>query len=134
MTDNGDGTYTLASPAGSGTVRLNQNGDGIVFPPPQSASVNLPITVDGVEIKNFIQVNTAGIYSGTISGSYGDVSVERGLKTGGFKITYPDPSNPSVSITVTGCSFVSEDDNTLQLSDSVSTYTIDKVNGTVTVQ
>ena len=139
VTDNGDGTYTLASPAGGGTVKLNQNRDGIEFPAVNgqsqpSASVNLPITVDGVEIKNFIQVNTIGVNSGTISGSYGDVSVELGLKNGLFTITYPDPSDPSVLSTVYGCSFVSEDDNTLQVRKADNTYTytytIDKVNGT----
>lgn len=55
----------------------------------------------------------------------------RDCKTGRFTITYPDPGNPSVPITVTGCSFVSEDDNTLQVSEAGYPYTIDKVNGTV---
>ena len=96
----------------------------------------LPINrVNGVDIKNFNQVDTLGLNGGSVSAQYGNIEVRCTNKTGKYSVTAP-VNGPlgSAPTTFNNLSFVNEDDNSLQLSDNTSTYIIDKVNQTLTIQ
>ncbi len=80
VTDNGNGTYTLSLPAGMGTLTLNTSNNSIIVEGDQSmskpgASVNLPLTINGVEIKRFDQVTFQNAMTMDINAAYGTTNV-----------------------------------------------------------